>query len=71
MLVSKRLTHALPEHRVGGLLAAPAPPYLSECLQHLRGLVVFPLLCHRHHLLDHADAPLIWRWRPAPTELVP
>lgn len=37
--------------------------YLSERLQHLRGLVLLALLGHEHHLLDHADATLVGRRR--------
>lgn len=45
--------------------------YLSECLEHLRGLVLLALLGHQHHLLDHADAALVGRRRPTATQPVP
>lgn len=46
--------------------------YLSESLQHLRGLILLALLGHQHHLLDHTDAALVRRrWGPAAAQPVP
>lgn len=41
--------------------------YLSQHLQHLCSLVLFALLGHEHHLLDHSNPALIrrWWWPPA------
>lgn len=46
-------------------------PYLSEGFEHLCGLVVFALLGHEHHVLDHAHTPLVWRRRSGARESFP
>lgn len=44
--------------------------YLPESLQHLCRLIVFPLLCHQHHLLYQPDAPLVGRRSPTAPQFV-